>query len=169
MEGNIPWILWDLGVEALHLPTDTDQPRSCFAQKAKGAVVMALAAAQPGSARIDADERNEHEIRFNERRTTLRLHDPEGAGLERVSSAEAEWLCGVGEAGECHDSADGAGFFHRQQGADLASQGMVAGNDGRVRQKRRQMLGELLLQDLAIRIVEGANVGLTGCECGLAK
>src|SRR5919106_104760 len=130
-----------------------------------GSVIMTPAAPQARTVRVDGDQRHEDEIGLHHWRPFLRLDDSERAGFERISCKEAEGLRGVGKGWKRDDSADRARFLHRQHWADLAAERMISGDNCCVRAERRQMLGKLLLQEGAMRVVQRADERLARFQC----
>ena len=130
---------------------------------------MALSTAKTSALAVDRDQRDEDQVRFDHRSAALGLHDPEGAGRERVARAELERLGGVVERRERDDPSDRARFLHRRRRADLRAQGRIAADYHRIGAERGQMLGEALLEPEPLGVAQGAGIGLARVERGPAK
>ena len=130
---------------------------------------MTFPASQSRTVRVDRDERYEDQVRLDRRRRRLRLQDPEGARNRRIASEESKWLRRVVEGREGDNRTHRSSFLDGEQRADFASHRRITGNHARRGTERGQMLGQLLLEQCAARVIEGADEGLARSERRGAK
>ena len=130
---------------------------------------MTFAAPEPRPVRIDGDQGHQDQVRVDLRCTRLGLKNPERSRDRRIGGDESKGLCWIVEGREGDDSADRARFLDRQERADFASHGRIAGDDTGRCAERGQMLGKLLLEQSAAGIVKRANERLASLERGASK
>ena len=115
LKRHIPRVGRNLAGQALKRPADANQPRAIFLQTAERTVVMALAASEARAEGVNREQRNQDQVRLNDRRAQLRLHHAEGSGLQGVAGAELEGLGRVIECRKRDNRANGTRFLGRDQ------------------------------------------------------